>query len=36
MIPHVLELDDKLLPELFVDDGDLEAALVRQEVPVIG
>jgi hypothetical protein len=36
MIPHVLELDDKLLPELLVDDRDLEAALVRQEVPVIG
>ena len=36
MVPHVLELDDKLLPQLLVDNGDLEAALVGQEVPVVG
>jgi hypothetical protein len=35
MVPHVLELGDELLPELLVNDGHLEAALVRKEVPVI-
>jgi hypothetical protein len=35
MIPHVLKLDYKLLPQLFVDNRDLEAALVGQEVAVI-
>ncbi len=35
MVPHVLELGDELLPQLLVNDGHLQAALVRQEVPVV-
>ena len=36
LIPHVLKLRDELLPQLVLDNGHLEAALVVEEVAVVG
>ena len=35
LVPHVLELCHQLLPQLLVNDGHLEAALIGQEVAVV-
>ncbi len=36
MVAQVLELDDKLLADFLVDDADLQAALVGEEISVVG
>ena len=36
MVAQVLELNNKLLADFLVDDADLQAALVGEEVSVVG
>ena len=36
LVPHVLELRHQLLPQLLVNDGHLETALVGQKIAVVG
>ena len=35
VVAHVLELGHQLLPQLVIDDRDLQAALVGQEVAIV-